>query len=64
MTVKFFDSDGRLISEGSMRGKLYLGTWNYYQCKDKRLLIQEHYDDNDDTHVSSTLKKNFFSKML
>lgn len=50
VTVKFFDSDGRLISEGSMRGKLYLGTWNYYQGKDKKLLIQEHYDDNGNLH--------------
>ncbi len=44
--VKFFSSKGKLISEGQMNGKTYIGTWKYYQAKSKRIMTLEHYDDN------------------
>lgn len=43
--VKFFTSRGKVISEGKMRGKTYIGTWKYYQLRSDRLLTLEHYDD-------------------
>ncbi|MFS4483010.1 toxin-antitoxin system YwqK family antitoxin [Hyunsoonleella sp. 2307UL5-6] len=43
--VKFFTSKGKLISEGNMRGKLYIGSWKFYQKKSDKLLISEFYND-------------------
>ena len=42
--VKFFASSGKLISEGTMDGKLYVGAWKYYQKDNEKLLTLEHYD--------------------
>lgn len=42
--VIFYSSKGAVISEGQMDGKLYLGTWKYYQKNTKDLLILEHYN--------------------
>lgn len=42
--VKFFASTGKLISEGNMDGKLYIGEWKYYQKDNDKLLTLEHYD--------------------
>ncbi|WNH12110.1 toxin-antitoxin system YwqK family antitoxin [Thalassobellus suaedae] len=44
-TAKFYTSKGKLISEGQMDGKTYIGTWKYYQKNSNALLILEHYDD-------------------
>jgi antitoxin component YwqK of YwqJK toxin-antitoxin module len=43
--VKFLASSGKLISEGLMDGKLYIGTWKYYQQKSNQLLTLEYYND-------------------
>ncbi len=43
--VKFFTSTGKLVSEGQMNGKTYVGTWKYYQKNNENLLTLEHYND-------------------
>lgn len=43
--VKFLASNGKVISEGQMHGKTYIGTWKYYQKRSDKLLILEHYDN-------------------
>lgn len=42
--VKFFASTGKLISEGHMNGKIYVGEWKYYQKDSDKLLVLEHFD--------------------
>lgn len=44
--VKFFTSKGKLISEGKMDGKTYIGTWKYYQKNSDSLLILERYNNS------------------
>lgn len=48
--VKFFASTGKLISEGTMDGKKYIGTWKYYQKDSDSLLTLEHYDAFGNLH--------------
>ena len=43
--VSFYASSGKLISEGQMNGKLYVGTWTYYQNKTKSVLSKDTYND-------------------
>lgn len=43
--VKFFTSRGKVVSEGKMDGKTYIGTWKYYQKNSDNLLILEHFDN-------------------
>jgi antitoxin component YwqK of YwqJK toxin-antitoxin module len=43
--VKFFTSKGKVVSEGNMRGKTYVGTWKYYQKNSDKLLTLEFYND-------------------
>lgn len=43
--VKFFSSKGKLISEGMMRDKIFIGKWVYYQNKSKGILMTENYND-------------------
>ncbi|WP_034041150.1 toxin-antitoxin system YwqK family antitoxin [Wocania ichthyoenteri] len=42
--VKFLSSKGKLISEGQMNGKTYIGEWKYYQNRNDNLLTLEHYN--------------------
>lgn len=42
--VKFYTSRGKVISEGQMDGKTYVGTWKYYQKNTDQLLTLEHFD--------------------
>jgi len=44
--VTFFASNGKVISEGQMNGKIYIGEWKYYQKDSNKLLTLEHFDDN------------------
>ncbi len=44
--VKFLSSRGKVISEGKMEGKKYIGEWKYYQRNSNGLLILENYDDS------------------
>lgn len=43
--VKFLASTGKVISEGTMDGKKYVGNWKYYQKSNSNLLIVENYSD-------------------
>ena len=43
--VVFYASNGKVISEGKMKGKTYVGTWKYYQKASKALLTLETYND-------------------
>tara|TARA_R110002096_G_scaffold147031_2_gene306460 strand:- start:14388 stop:15095 length:708 start_codon:yes stop_codon:yes gene_type:complete len=44
--VKFYTPKGKVISEGQMDGKTYIGTWKYYQKNSEQLLILEHFDNS------------------
>ena len=48
--VSFYASTGKLISEGQMNGKLYIGTWTYYQNKTKNILSKDSYNDKGELH--------------
>ncbi|WP_323788753.1 toxin-antitoxin system YwqK family antitoxin [Psychroserpens sp.] len=45
-SVKFVSSKGKLISEGTMNGRLYTGKWTYYHNKFKTVLSTEFYNEN------------------
>lgn len=42
--VKFLASNGKVISEGTMNGKTYIGPWKYYQKNSDKLLTLEAYN--------------------
>ena len=42
--VTFLSSRGKLISEGKMNGKTYVGEWKYYHKRNDNLLTLEHYN--------------------
>jgi len=44
--VKFLASNGKVISEGKMIGKLYVGKWVYYHNKSNKIMTLENYNDN------------------
>ncbi len=44
--VTFFTSTGKVVSEGEMDGKIYIGVWKYYQKNSDKLLTLENYDLN------------------
>jgi len=44
--VKFFSSKGKPISEGMMKGKLFVGKWTYYHNKTKGVMMTENFNDN------------------
>lgn len=48
--VAFFNSQGKVISEGKMNGRKYIGTWKYYQNKGRQLLTLEHYNNDGELH--------------
>jgi len=43
--VKFLASTGKVISEGKMVGKLYVGKWIYYHNKSDEIMTLENYND-------------------
>jgi antitoxin component YwqK of YwqJK toxin-antitoxin module len=43
--VKFFSSKGKLISNGSMKGKNFIGVWTYYHRNSDVVLRTEQYDN-------------------
>jgi antitoxin component YwqK of YwqJK toxin-antitoxin module len=43
--VKFFTSFGKLISEGKMMGRVYVGEWIYYHKNSTRIMIRENFDN-------------------
>jgi len=44
--VKYFSKKGILISEGSMKEKLRIGTWIYYHTGTKNIMTKESYNNN------------------
>ena len=44
--VKFYSSTGKLISEGKMNGKAFIGKWIYYHNKTNTVMSIENYNDN------------------
>lgn len=44
--VKFLASTGKVISEGKMVGKLYVGKWVYYHNKSDKIMTLENYNDS------------------
>lgn len=46
INVKFFSSKGKLISEGVMNDKIYIGKWTYYQNKTDGILMTENYNQD------------------
>jgi antitoxin component YwqK of YwqJK toxin-antitoxin module len=44
--VTFLASNGKVISEGQMDGKTYIGNWKYYQKNNTNLLINETFDNS------------------
>jgi len=43
--VKFLASNGKIISEGKMVGKTYVGKWTYYHKNSDKIMTLETYDD-------------------
>ena len=48
--VTFLSSRGKVISEGTMLGKLYIGKWIYYHNRLSAIMTLEHYNDNGLLH--------------
>lgn len=48
--VKFYSSKGKLISEGHMVGKYFVGKWVYYHNKTKDIMTVELYNDQGQLH--------------
>ena len=44
--VKFYSSKGKLISEGMMDKKKYVGNWVYYHNKSDAIMTKEYYNVN------------------
>lgn len=42
--VTFYSSQGKVISEGEMDGKAYIGEWKYYHKNSDKIMTLEHYD--------------------
>ncbi len=42
--VKFLASNGKVISEGKMMGKLYVGKWVYYHNNSNQIMTEENYN--------------------
>lgn len=45
-SVKFLSSKGKLISEGTLNGKLYSGKWIFYHNKSDAVMSTETYNSN------------------
>lgn len=45
-SVKFLSSKGKLISEGTLNGKLYIGNWIFYHNKSNSVMSTETYNSN------------------
>ena len=48
--TKFYASNGRLISEGVMDGKIYIEEWKYYHRDGKTLMTLENFDNEGVLH--------------
>lgn len=48
--VKFLSSRGKVISEGKMNGKIYIGKWIYYHNNSEKIMTVENYNDDGLLH--------------
>jgi len=48
--VKFVTPEGNTVSEGKMRGKVYIGKWLYYHKNSKQLMTKETYNDKGELY--------------
>ena len=53
--VKFFTSKKKVISEGRMNGKRYIGQWIYYHKDSPSKMIVEHYNNNGELNGERTV---------
>ena len=53
--VKFFTSKGKIISEGKMNGKRYIGQWVFYHKDSSAKMIVENYNDNGELDGARTV---------
>lgn len=53
--VKFYSSTGKLISEGQMVDKAFVGKWVYYHHKNKNIMTLEHYNDGGKLEGEKTI---------
>ena len=43
--VTFYTSSKKVVSEGKMDGKKFVGKWTYYHKNSDKVMIEEHYND-------------------
>lgn len=48
--TKFYTSKGKLVSEGIMNAKIYIGEWKYYHRDGSTLMTLENYNDEGKLH--------------
>jgi antitoxin component YwqK of YwqJK toxin-antitoxin module len=48
--VTFFSSKGTVISKGNMKGKLFIGKWEYFHKASKIIMTIEHYNNKGELH--------------
>lgn len=48
--VKFFSSKKKIISEGKMNGKTYVGKWVYYHKNSPKIMTEELYNEKGELH--------------
>lgn len=53
--VKFLTSKGKIISEGKMNGKRYIGQWVFYHKDSSTKMIVENYNDEGKLQGSRTV---------
>ncbi|WP_299097535.1 toxin-antitoxin system YwqK family antitoxin [Winogradskyella sp.] len=53
--VKFLTSKGKIISEGKMNGKRYIGQWVFYHKDSSAKMIVENYNDEGKLQGSRTV---------
>ncbi|WP_250434097.1 toxin-antitoxin system YwqK family antitoxin [Hanstruepera flava] len=44
--VMFYASNGKVVSEGLMKGRTYIGPWKYYHNNSDQLMTLEHYNSS------------------
>ena len=48
--VKFYSSKEKVISEGEMDGKFYIGKWVYYHSNSSNIMTIENYNNKGELH--------------
>lgn len=53
--VKYYAKKGKLLSEGKMNDKLYIGEWLYYHSKSNAVMTREFYNDKGELNGLKTV---------